>query len=90
MAEFAKSDIFFFITGGSVIIITIVVLIALYYLVKILRDVEDITESIRGEANHIVDDVSFIRRNLEGIGKNIRKKFNKVTSKNKKKKSSKK
>jgi len=84
MTELVKSDIFFFITGGSIVVVTIVILIALYYIVKILRDVEDITESVRGESKRVVEDVSFVRRNLEKSGRKIKSLITKSPSKKKK------
>ena len=79
-----KSDIFFFITGGSILIITIAILVAVYYIVKILRDVEDITDSVREESIRVVDDVSFVRRNFEKAGNKVKNVIYKKSSKKKK------
>ena len=87
MTELAKSDIFFFITSTAVIVLTIVVLVVLYYIVKILRDVEDITESVKEESKNIIEDVSFIRRSVKRGAKKVSSVIrpSSYTKKNKKK-----
>ena len=86
MTEIVKSDIFFFITGGSIILVTLGLLVAIYYIVKILRDVEDITEHVRGESENIVYDVSYVRKMMEKAAKHIKKIIRPSSRKTKKKK----
>jgi len=66
MEVVAKSDIFFFVTGVSVIVLTVVVLIALYYIVKILRNIFFLSKTIKNEGESIIKDISKAR---EGIKK---------------------
>jgi hypothetical protein len=47
MESLAKSDIFFFITSISVIVITIVIVIAGYYVIHTLRNVRDISKTLK-------------------------------------------
>ena len=47
MEALAKSDIFFVLTGFSVVIVTLMMLVVLFYVIKILRHVEEITDHVR-------------------------------------------
>lgn len=80
MSELIKSDIFFFITGGAVIILTIILIVALYYVIKILRDFEEISDIVKEESKLIAGDISFLRRNILGNKERIKKVIKKVTS----------
>ncbi|MCH8050100.1 hypothetical protein IIB51_01705 [Patescibacteria group bacterium] len=73
MEELVKSDIFFFITGAAVVLLTLVVLVALYYIVRILRNIFSLSEAIEEEGEEIVKDISKLRRGLEKGGRKIRK-----------------
>ena len=81
MIELAKSDIFFLITAGAVILITVVVLVALYYIVRILRGIENITETVKGETKNIVEDVALVRKIVEKGGGKVGEKVKNVISK---------
>ena len=85
METLIKADIFFFITSVSVILLTLFILIALYHLIKILKDVEFISDKFQ-------KGTAFATDNLEELVKNINQssifKFifgNKKTSSRKKK-----
>lgn len=82
MESLIKSDVFFFITSAAVIIVSIVVVVALYYVIKILRDFEEISETVKNESKLIVSDVSFLRRNILGNKSIIKKIINMMTPKN--------
>lgn len=73
MEELVKSDIFFFITGAAVVLLTLVVLLALYYIVRILRNIFSLSEAIEEEGEEIVKDISKLRRGLEKGGRKFRK-----------------
>ncbi len=72
METLAKADIFFLITAGAVVLVTLFLLAILFYILKILRDVEDITENVKNESKNIVDDVSYVRRTFEKGSKRIK------------------
>ena len=48
MESILKSDIFFFITSISVVVISVGVLIAMFYLIKILRNFYKISNILKG------------------------------------------
>ena len=71
MEEVLKSDVFFFVTSISVIVLSLVLLVALYYLIKILRDVKDISHTVKKESELIASDVDAVRRSIKRKGKQI-------------------
>ncbi len=72
MDDFLKADIFFLISAFGVIVVTIVLAVALYYLVRILRDVRHISKVAKEETDHIAEDVESFRSAL-GDAKHKRK-----------------
>ena len=62
METLAKSDIFFVLTGVAVIVLTIGILAILYYVLRILRNVLSISETVKGEAGAITETVSRMRK----------------------------
>ncbi|MFH0890905.1 MAG: hypothetical protein V1856_02655 [Candidatus Liptonbacteria bacterium] len=56
-----KSEIFFFVSTIAVCILTVFAAVALYYVLKILNDIKDISRKIRGEAFKITDDIEEFR-----------------------------
>lgn len=73
--EFFKADIFFVITSVAVVIIAGGLAVAFFYVIKILRDVKDISQDVRSlssrakvEGEHLVDDFATMRLNLKGKG----------------------
>lgn len=65
MESILKSDIFFFISSTSIIIITIIIIIFSFYLIKIMRNFSDISDTLKKTVN----DVS---SSLEEVGDNIK------------------
>ena len=47
MEAIAKSDIFFLITSVSIIITTILIVVALYYIIQTLKNVRDISNTVK-------------------------------------------
>ena len=81
MEPVLKSDIFFFISSVGVVVITIILIVASYYLIKILRNVEEMSETLKEG----VDDANTSIRNMKNkietnrflsfiLGKNKKKK----------------
>ncbi|MFM2357974.1 MAG: hypothetical protein RJA61_711 [Candidatus Parcubacteria bacterium] len=48
MESFLQSDIFFFVSLGSIIIIAVLVIIVASYVIGILRDVKSVTKQVKG------------------------------------------
>jgi hypothetical protein len=68
MDTFAKSDLFFFITGAAVIVVTLVLLVALVYIIRILRNVNDISDRVRQESALIQEDIHAARSRAKSAG----------------------
>lgn len=73
MEALAKSDIFFVITGVAVVLVTLLLVAVLFYIIKILRDVKDVTTKVKKESEHIIDDVSFFRKGIKKTGAKVKK-----------------
>ena len=71
MEEVLKSDVFFFITSTAVVVLSLVLLVALYYLIKILRDVKDISHTVKRESELILSDVDAVRRSIKKKSKQV-------------------
>ena len=63
-----KSEIFFFITSIAVVLLTILVGIIAAYLIRILRNVDDISKTAKDEAELIKEDVADLRQNIRNEG----------------------
>lgn len=61
MSEFIRADIFFFVTTISVAILSVLIAVALIYLLRILKDVRDITGKARMEGEFILHEVRRMR-----------------------------
>lgn len=69
MEEFAKADIFFFVTAIAVVAVTVFVMAICIYVLRILSDAKHITKTVRKESDEIVSDVGAVRRMVERQGK---------------------
>ncbi len=72
MEPIIKSDIFFFITGVAVIALTAVLIVALYYIVKILKNVRYISDKAKIETDHLTEDVKELRENVRKEGAKVK------------------
>ena len=62
------ADIFFLISTIALIVITIGISAALFYGIKILRNVRDITDRAREESYEVLADIQSLRRGLRDEG----------------------
>ncbi len=62
------ADIFFFISTVSLVVLTIAAGIALFYVIKILRNARDISDTIKAESGEIVADSKRLRAALRDEG----------------------
>ncbi len=72
MNEFIKSDVFFFITSIAVVVLTAILLIALYYIIKILKNVRYISDKAKVETDHLAEDVKELRENVRKEGAKVK------------------
>ncbi|HYC82942.1 MAG TPA: hypothetical protein VEB60_00125 [Candidatus Paceibacterota bacterium] len=63
MDNLIQADIFFFVTTVAVALIALGLSVAIYYAVKILRDVKDISTTVKEESKHLARDIEDLRAN---------------------------
>ena len=68
MSEFAKMDIFFVVTTIAVIVVAVMLAIALYYIVRILRHVEHVSEIVSDEGDRMREDIAQMRSSIKREG----------------------
>lgn len=68
MDSLLKSDIFFFITGAMVLISGILVALVLFYLVRIIKDIKQISATVQKETQNIAQDVQDVRSAVKEEG----------------------
>jgi biopolymer transport protein ExbB/TolQ len=68
MEEFLKMDVFFVVTTLAVIIVSVLLGIALYYIIRILRNVEHVSERVAEESDNIQSDLRELRANIRKEG----------------------
>ncbi len=68
MEDFLKMDIFFVVTTAVVFGVGMFFMVALYYLVRILRSVDHISENISHESDSVRQDVAILREKLKSEG----------------------
>lgn len=62
------ADIFFFISTIALVLISIGIVVALVYVIRILRNVGEVTDKIKVESGEIVSDLKKLRANLRDEG----------------------
>lgn len=72
MNSFIKSDIFFFISSIGVIIAVGALLILAFYLIKLLKNVKDISKIAKTEASLIAKDIETYRKDIKQEEKKIK------------------
>ncbi len=68
MDPIMKSEFFFFVATIAVGVLTVLCAVALYYVLRILNDVRDISHKVRGEAVKITDDIEELREIVKEEG----------------------
>lgn len=61
MEEFMKADVFFFVTTIAVACVTVGVAVALYYTIKILRSVRNVSDRIEEGSKMLEEDFHTLR-----------------------------
>ena len=65
MEAIARSDIFFFITSLSVIIFTLILVIAGFYLIRILKNVSDVSDTIKETVDDTNEQLATMRERIK-------------------------
>jgi len=67
MENLIQSDVFFFITSIAVIIVTIFVLVMLWYAIRILKNIKDVSEIAKSGASFLSGDLSDMRKKIKKL-----------------------
>jgi len=65
METLIKADLFFFITTIVVMVLGAFLTVAAIYLIKILRELKNITTRVKEETDEIIDDAHEFRENIK-------------------------
>lgn len=71
MDNFLSSDIFFFLTSAAVLVFTICVVVVTAYVVRILRNVKELSETVRDEGKKITADIDLARLAVKSEGAKV-------------------
>ena len=63
--QIAQSNIFFFVTTVSVVVLSILLSIVLVQIIRILRTVKEVSDTVKEEGKNIVSDIGFLRNSLK-------------------------
>lgn len=80
MGDFARMDIFFFITSVATILLTLLAIIIAIYLIKILKDIKYISNKAKLESEKISEDIDQFRQNVRAEGFKIKHAINFISS----------
>ena len=64
-----QTNIFFFITAVSVLLLTIFIVVALYYIIRILHNMEKISKRAEEETEHVAQGVHELHSSIRSGGK---------------------
>ncbi len=71
MNSLIKADFFFFTTTIAIVILTIFIIVVAVYVIRILRDIKNLSERVKKEGGEIIDDVNLARTNIKKEGSSI-------------------
>lgn len=69
--QIAQSNIFFIVTTISVVVLSLLLAFVLVQLIRILRNVREVSETIKVEGKNIITDISSLRNNLKEKGRSM-------------------
>ncbi len=68
MQELVHADIFFFVTSIAVILVGVGICVVLFYLIRILRNIRDITGRVDEGSKLLAEDFGELRSSLKAKG----------------------
>lgn len=68
MSDFAKMDVFFVVTTIAVIVVALLLSIALYRILRILRNVEHVSQIVSDEGDLVRGDIAEMRMAIKREG----------------------
>ena len=68
MDNLIHADIFFFISTIALVVVSVGLIIALVYVIKILRNVSEVSDKVKEESSEILDDLKSLRGTIKQEG----------------------
>lgn len=72
MNTLIHADIFFFISTIALVFISLGLIISLVYIIKILRNVSDVSDKVKDESTEILADIKEMRTDIKKEGFKLR------------------
>jgi competence protein ComGC len=69
--QIAQSNIFFFVTTIAVVILSVLLAVVLVLLIRILKNIKEVSETVKSEGKNIVEDIAGFRSSLKEKGKSM-------------------
>ena len=80
MSEVLQTNVFFFITSVAVVVFTIFLCVVLYYLIRILKNVREITERLKRGSEQLAEDAEAVRTFIhEGVIGSVKASFGRMS-----------
>lgn len=67
-----QTNIFFYITSVAVVLVTALVIVALFYIVSILRNVKDVSDTVKKGSDVLSEDLLVLHDNVKKEGSKVR------------------
>lgn len=68
MEDIIKADIFFFISSVAIIVFTICAIIIMFYVLRILKDMKNISRNMSQESDKFMNDIDSLRETVKAEG----------------------
>lgn len=68
MTTLIHADIFFFISTIALVLVSVGIIVALVYLIKILRNVSEVSDKVKEESAEIITDIRHLRSDMKREG----------------------
>lgn len=72
MSDFLKMDIFFATTTAAVFLFAAFLIVGLYYLIRILKNIDHITRNVSEESDRMREDIGVLRSKIRDEGMKVR------------------
>lgn len=76
--DILKSDIFFVVTTVAVTVLSVAAVVAILYIILILRNVKNLSDTVRREGEALVGDAHAVREGVKSYGKAVVKIVEKI------------
>ena len=67
MQNLIQTDVFFFITSVAVVLVTILVLVMFWYIIRILKNIKDVSDIVKKETIFFSTDLSGVRKKIKKL-----------------------